>query len=311
VAASTLGAQRADEAGITLRVPDSIGVFRMLERRDFPDRAQGSMLRYRRADSLTADVFLYAGPDLARECDLACARGVMAREGDDFVGAFPEMVRRKYADTIAVTSDSALTADSAAAWRLGRHLRLFERQAGRERWSDYYLYYLPGFRLKVRATYPPDAALAAAVARFTADAIPAITGQPQGGDAGEDSRGIAVSATLPEPPAALYARVLRKLADLGFAVEDSSLSAGRIVTAPRYTWPLGSEKETWHGAESPGVRLVVSVTAKGDSTAFTVTGQSPTRPEWKDAKTAQMLQILSVTELAAALTDDGKQKGKR
>jgi hypothetical protein len=234
----------------------------------------------------------------------------MAREGDDFVGAFPELVRRKYADTIAVASDRPLSPDSAAPWRLGRHLRLFERQAGRPRWSDFYLYYLPGFRLKVRATYAPDSALAAAVAQFASDAMPAITGRTR--DGGKEPRSIEVSATLPGPAVAAYARVLRLLADRGFAVEDSSLSAGRIVTAPRYAWPAGSEKEPWHGAESPGVRLAISLVAKGDSTKVSVSGQSPTKPEWKDAKVAQTLELLSIMELVAAITDaEGKEKSKR
>jgi hypothetical protein len=295
--------------GIDLRVPDSIGAFRRIQRKDFEDPSQGVMLRYRRADSLTADLFVYPGPDLAKKCDLACAREVLKREGDDFAQVFPEMIRRGYVDTISVASDSALTPDSAASWRLGRHMRFLERQGGQPRWSDLYVYYLPGFRLKVRATYLPEPALAAGIAQFAASAVPAVTGPPPASSDDGSLDGLAMSTTVPGPLAVHYARVLRLLAERGFAIEDSSLTAGRIVTAPSYAWPPGSEKEEWHGTDSPGVRLAVALTAKGDSTTVEVGGQSPTKADWKDSKVASTLRLLSIMQLLSAIPEE-KDKGK-
>jgi len=161
--------------GIALRVPDSIGVFALIKRHDYPDAALGVQLRYQRADSLWADVFLYPGADLGKKCNLECARKVLEREGAGFIASFPEYIRRGYMDTIAVTSDRNLKPSSDDQWRLGRHLRFDQRSRGQPRWSDLYLYYLPGYRIKVRATYAPDSLFAGYIAAFATAAVPALT----------------------------------------------------------------------------------------------------------------------------------------
>ena len=124
-------AAQPDTGTITIKVPDSIGVFRMVQRKDFEDRSHGVLLRYERADSLRADVFVYAGPDFDKDCDLACARAVLKEEGDGFVGAFPQLVSAKYVDSIAVTSDSALAPPAGAPWRWTRSGRRPPRSSHR------------------------------------------------------------------------------------------------------------------------------------------------------------------------------------
>ena len=316
VAAGDAAAQ-ADTSRVHLRVPDSIGAFRGRERRDFPDKADGVMLRYRRADGLQADLFVYPGPDLASNCDLACARGVLKREADDFVNSFAEFVRLHYVDTISVASDSLLEPPNGSSWRLGRHLHVTQRQQGTAQWSDLYLYYLPRIRVKVRATYAPDSSQARAIADFAAAAAPALTGggtsltssAPTGGSS--DTRGIGMSVTLAGPPHSYFPLLLDFLVTHGYTIDDSSRDAGRLVTAPRYAWPTGSEKESWHGAESPGVRVAVRLVPRADSTTIEITAQSPTRAGWTDAKVAQRLQMIASLEIAGALTKSDKDGAKR
>lgn len=303
-------AQAADSGAIALHPPDSIAAFQLVDRQVFPERSEGVMLRYRRADSLTADVFVYPGPDFSGECDMPCARGVLVHDGDGFIAVFPEMVRRGYVDTISVDSDSSLVAAAGSPWRLGRHLHLRLRQDGVAKWSDFYLYYLPGYRVKVRSTYLPVASVAAAVAQFAVAAGPAFGDavRTSPADAGQP---INISATVKGEPGGLYRTLLALLAARGYAIADSSVTAGKIVTAPRYTWPAGSEKESWHGAESPGVRLSIVVASRGDSTAVDISAQSPARPAWKDAGVAATLQLLSAMEIATALSKrDGATRPK-
>ena len=315
LAASTLGAPRAaaqpqkpdSGSGITIRVPDAIGDFRMIQRKDFDDPGLGSMLRYQRPhDSLYVDLFVYPGPDFANRCDLACARDALAREGDDFIGAFPMLVERQYVDTIAVAYDSALTVPADAPWRLGRHMRFVQQRKGQPEWSDFYLYYLPNVRVKLRASYPRDTALSTIVTGFATAAIPALIGT-----AAEEPRHIMVSTTLAGAPDAHFTMVAGLLKKAGYEVADSSRADGRLRTAPRYAWPTGSEREEWHGAESPGVRLHVMLKPAGDSTTVEISGESPTKPGWNDAKVAQLLELLSVTQFATELPEPKKGKKKR
>ena len=65
---------------------------------------------------------------------------------------------------------SARTASSAEP-------EIFRRVAGT--WSDFYLYYLPSYRVKVRATYAPGAVAAQVIAEFAAQSAPAFAGNAE------------------------------------------------------------------------------------------------------------------------------------
>ena len=171
-----VAAQRQSGEPIRLRIPESVGAFAPLQRKDYDDPALGIVVRYgRAADSLMADVYFYPGPDLSEKCDLECATKVIEGEIRVFVEAFPELVRRRYVDTIYVARHDTLTPPEGVQWRLGRHLSLVERRDGKPMQSDFYVYYLQGTRVKVRATYAPDSATATAIREFAAGVVPAVT----------------------------------------------------------------------------------------------------------------------------------------
>jgi hypothetical protein len=136
-----------------LAVPPFVAGFRMASRKTYEDPSDGVLLRYVSADTLVADVFVYPGPDLVAECPLECARRVIGQELESFRSGFPEMIRRDYVKEIAVTRDDTLAPPPGAAWHLGRHLLLNVRRAERAQRSDFYVYYLPGYRVKIRSTF--------------------------------------------------------------------------------------------------------------------------------------------------------------
>ena len=297
----SLPAQDADSAMIRLRVPDSIGVFAMSERKDFDDPSLGVLLRYMRADSLTVDVFVYPGADLATNCPTECAAKVLDGEVAGFIASFPEMERRGYADSISVVSDQVMTPAADDRWKMGRHLRLRMIRRGMHEQSDFYLSYMPGFRLKLRASYVPDSANATVIAEFSRRIVPALTDPVLAQSPTPDERHIGVSVMLPGSVATAFTQLITALRKQGYTIADSSRATGRIVTARHLPWPRGSEKEKWHGTDSPGVMLIATMSTKGDSTAVEITGRSPTVAGWKDADVANTLELMSVVMLAGAL----------
>ena len=169
-------AQTRDSSRLAIDLPDSVRTFVRTEMKQLANPAEGYVVRYRRVDGLAADVFVYPGPDFASNCDLACARNVMEREGGSLVASFPEIIRRKYIDTVGTVHDSAVTPASSEHWRLGRHIQFETRIHGEPRWSDMFLFYAPGLRIKVRATYVPGELQRANIAEFARAAVDAITG---------------------------------------------------------------------------------------------------------------------------------------
>ena len=171
---TSAAAQRSDSSVVHLGVPQSIGEWAFAGRHDYPDPRLGVLVRYQRPDSLRVDVFAYPGPDLATRCPLACAREVLDRDFKEFVAAFPEMIKRQYVDTIYVVSDTTLSPAAGDAWQLGRRLLLAIVTKGTAERSDFYLYYLPGFRIKLRASYVADSARVRGVEEFARLVVPAM-----------------------------------------------------------------------------------------------------------------------------------------
>ena len=158
-----------------VRIPPRVASFAVKGRHDYEDRSLGTQLRYEAADSTIADVYLYPGPDLAADCPVACARTVMGNEVRSFENDFPEMVKRGYVQSIVVTDREELTPAADAAWQLGHHLTLAVTRDSLPQRSEFYLFYLPRYRVKIRATYVETPERLAAVRAFAAELVPALT----------------------------------------------------------------------------------------------------------------------------------------
>ena len=159
---------------IAVRTPETISDFRLINREYFEDEAAGVGLRYERAPGLLVDVYVYPGPDLADKCGLSCAAGVLAGEISGFQESLPLLIERGNMQAARVADTRRLTPPAGARWQLGHHLILAVTRDDRPQRSDFYLYYLPKFRVKVRATYEDDRANREAVEAFTRALMPAL-----------------------------------------------------------------------------------------------------------------------------------------
>ena len=177
VLAATAGAQApAARSGRDLRIARTVGEFQLTGTQRLDSAAGGGvLLRYVRADTLRADVFVYPGPDFATKCPEACAQRLLANEGDGFVQSLPLMVERKFMDSATVRTDSLLPPTATGGWRLARQISLDEYRHGAPVWSEFFLFYIDGARIKVRATYPREAARADGIASLARAIVAALT----------------------------------------------------------------------------------------------------------------------------------------
>ena len=162
-------------ASVAIRIPRTVAAFTMKRRHDYEDRSAGTQLRYEAADSTIADVYVYPGPDLAGNCPVACAKTVIADEVKTFESGFPEMLRLGYVQTIGVTAREELAPPPGAAWQLGQHLTMAVTRDSLSQRSELYLFYVPRYRVKIRATYVETPERLAAIRAFAAEIVPALT----------------------------------------------------------------------------------------------------------------------------------------
>ena len=155
------------EPRITLNIPDSVDGFGLIDQEKYEDPALGYRLRYSGADSLYADVFVYPGPMLGTPCDTAVANNALSEQVTGFRDGFATMIERRYVDSITVTSDEILARGVDSPWCLGRHLTLAVIRDGKPQRSDFYLYALSGYFVKVRVTFPVTTTRLALERRFT------------------------------------------------------------------------------------------------------------------------------------------------
>jgi hypothetical protein len=317
------GSDSLPPTGVDISVPQRVAGFSLLDRHDYEDKSSGVQLRYTTPDSVMADVFVYPGADLVKDCAIECATKVLDQEIAGFREIFPEMIKRGYVQTMSVVSEERLVPPAGASWRLGHHLRLAVTRDNRPLRSEFYLYYLPGYRVKVRATYEDTPPQTESITAFVAGIVPALVGtashgpavaQSSAAPAASDRNAISISVKHANQPAQVFQAAARALREAGFVVADSSSSTGELNTSPSFAWPAGSDKEKWHGADSPGVVLhVVARAISADSTFFGVTAVAPVREVAGGDSAAQTLRLLSAMTIAARVeellkqTDAGKQ----
>lgn len=146
----------ADSGRFSLQVPRVVGEFTGMSRRNYPDPSLGSLFRFRTADSLHVDVYIYPAPGERHGCGAACVDSAARVQSVSFTNGIPEYLRRGYFTAATVVADSGLVPGAGAAWRTGRMVRLDVEQDGVGQRSDFFLYALPDFWVKLRATYAAD-----------------------------------------------------------------------------------------------------------------------------------------------------------
>ena len=136
----------------------------------------------------------------------------------------------------------------------------------------------------------------AAAQAVTSRPSPTCAAQPR------DTSWVIINATLPQPAPSVIDSARVVLVRQGFVLTPAS-SALRLQTAPRFTWPEGTEAETWHGEENPGVRVVISAEPRSaDSAAVSIAARAvcavaapgSTVPSDEVGETLQMITALQV-----------------
>jgi hypothetical protein len=167
-----------EAAPVEFFIPQRVASFTFNARKDDPNPALGTQVRFETTDTLLADVFIYPGPDFGDQCDRACATRLLAQETDGFVGSFGAMKAQGYVAEITVRESHPLAPGAGTRWMMGRHFVLDVTRDGRAQRSDYWLVYFAGTRLKVRATYPDTAPNVERVAAFLDEVAGAFTTRP-------------------------------------------------------------------------------------------------------------------------------------
>ncbi len=70
-------------------------------------------------------------------------------------------------------------------------------------------------------------------------------------------------------PESLYTAGSAVLRELGYAVLET-VPPREMITAPSYVWPSGTDRESWHGSEHPGLEVFLHTTRAGELTNVTI-----------------------------------------
>jgi hypothetical protein len=269
VAATPLAAQ-ADSAGhrISFQPPMSVAGFRMTEHEVLDEPGAGAHLRYERpGQPAWIDVYVYPV-----HADSGCARGcdslAVQRESDDFAGLIPELLRRGYYDSLRVERDQPVSMGP----RYGRHLVLRGGREGQQVISHFYLVSGGQVLVKVRATYPPDASLDAAVDEFARGFVEGALRTVDACTAGDANRhGLSMSVSVATPLDSVRTRVRPALERLGYTVEEE----GDIwVTQPVRAWPASELWGMLRDKPHPGLQVMVQVSTEGGKTKLEVSART-------------------------------------
>lgn len=167
--------QPAAPTGPALRLPPTVAGFNLSGRRNFDDPRAGSVFRYVAPDSLYADVFLYPGPDLGANCNVQCATRVIQQEAGQFEHTdLPAMVQQNSIQSFTIELRESLQPPADSTWKLGAHVRAMLQRGNRTETSEFYVYYIPRTRVKIRVSYLDSGSRRQAVEAFIAALMPAL-----------------------------------------------------------------------------------------------------------------------------------------
>jgi len=249
---------------------------------DYPDRALGTLLHYRAADSLQADLYVYPSPVDGGRCGAACAESLAEGQAIEFAMGYTLTQLRSF-ESAEVRTPGLLVPAAGERWLTGRLVQVRGTRRGRAAASDFYLFLPPQYFVKVRATYivTPGAearvemfARAAAAGVVPAGSPAAPIGCPDGLYTGPTQ---SVAATLVIRPDTVFAVARRAVASLGYGVLRADTTRWFLVTEPRFTTPPVADSVGPSPLQVPrgesGIRVVVRLTpGTGDSTRLQVDG---------------------------------------
>ncbi|HEX5725025.1 MAG TPA: hypothetical protein VFX98_06140 [Longimicrobiaceae bacterium] len=293
------GAPLAGQTAFT--TPNVVGEFRATGSEDLKP---GQVTRYTRGRDrdFYVDVYVYPfQPDSG--CAAGCDSVAVRKEADDFVNLIPQLLERRYYDSLRVVSDEAIELPSGSGVLRGRYLRLTGGMRGRAVTSHYYLLGAGDLLVKARATVPPDSAGDAAVDAFVRG-FAARARSTTCTDGPSNSDGTTLQIRLDVPAAELAPRVEEALRRLGYDPFplDEPNTWGTVVVVE---WP---EREPWQKAREgthPGVELRAQVKdARGGRSELFVSARASCR--FAGALGTDGFELVAATELIAEFPEAGK-----
>ncbi len=125
------------------------------------------------------------------------------------------------------------------------------------------------------------------------------------GQADEDAT--LVSAQVAATPTRLNATIDTVLRDLGYRVSTAETRLDQWVTLPRFAWPAGTEHENWHGADNPGVQVIVDVAPDSGGTRLSVAAAAVCLvgtlvESRRPGSVESMMETLSAVQVASEVT---------
>lgn len=304
---TSLAAQDPDSTkeGRSIAVPRRLGPFRLVRQQPYDDPRLGTMFRYVALDSQLVDVFVYPGPDFGKNCAMECAQEAIQNEVDEFKNSFTMMRERGYVDSIEVAAEDTLSPDSSDVWKIGRAMRLNIVRRGTPLVSDWVVWYVPIFRIKVRATYPDREPERAYVRMFADSIVAAIEAESR---AEERTRGITMTASYAGSIDSHVPRVAAAMRALGYIISDSIGNENGVFlrSTPRSDWTGSSLLERF-GTASDSIRLLVIIEPRNDSTVIQIATQfAASATTYGDS--VSMMRTAAVIEFAASLTKDPEKE---
>ena len=298
-------AQGADTSShpISFQPPTAVAGFRMTGHEVLQEPGAGAHLRYQRPGAAEwIDVYVYPVPGDST-CTAGCDSLAVRREADQFAGMIPELLRRGYYDSLRVADDHRVSLPTGGRTLAGRHLLLKGGREGRRITSHFYLVAAGEVLVKLRATYPPDAPMDAALDEFAKGFVDAALrtvnacagGQPEG-------NGVSMRVQLDSPLTAVRPRVQAVLERLGYTVE-----AGRDTWATQTVreWPA---RELWglmRAFAHPGVQVMVQAHTEAGKTELVVSARTVCRiPDHRDFENT--VPLIAAMEVTAEFSDAKK-----
>jgi hypothetical protein len=167
----------AGEALAIAQIPTRIGDFRQIDVHRFDTPGAGTAYRYSDGSRLRSDVYVYPLAE-AQRASAGAPLETIQGEAHSLLAAMPVQQAQGRFDSFELLADSIATVLLPGGPLTGSHIALRLRFRGMEQESHQHVFMLGDQFLKVRTTFPPNAATAAAMAGFVERLVVAVTTVP-------------------------------------------------------------------------------------------------------------------------------------
>lgn len=256
------------------QLPREVPGYTFVDTSAFPQANAGISYRYRGANGLRPDVYLYPHPPAASLCRGECRDDAARVEAANFRDLLPALIERKYYDSMVVIGDEPLRVPSGSWVGEGRHLTLRTVSHGQTATSHFMVWAGAETYLKIRATYPIGTVPDTQVRAFAEEILRRTPPPYTCGSGPSNAQVVSVSTAFPDMPKVLVQRIDSVLGASATSLDFRAPDRGLWRSAPTFTWPSGTATERWTRTTNPGYVLFVRAEPQGDSTSVSFSAQT-------------------------------------